>query len=93
MPVTTQKKTMTYAEWEAKGLELFGPDQMSWRFVCPCCRHIQSIQECKDAGGPDSALAFSCIGRWSGTSVRRSGKGPARATMPAADCFSSIRWP
>jgi hypothetical protein len=58
---------------------LFGKDEMKWRFVCPVCKHVQSIQDYKDAGAPKDAVAFSCVGRWidrSRSVVTGKGKGP-----------------
>jgi hypothetical protein len=55
---------MTYEEWYAKGENLFGPDIMRWRFVCPSCGHVASVQEWKNAGAPEGAVAFGCIGRY-----------------------------
>lgn len=57
---------MTHQEWEAQGTALFGPDQMQWRFKCPSCGHIASVQDWKDAGAPQNTVAFSCVGRWAG---------------------------
>lgn len=39
-------------------------DPNEWRFVCPVCKHEASVSEYRAAGAPDSAIAFSCIGRW-----------------------------
>lgn len=55
---------ITYAEWQAEGEALFGPDQLKWKFVCPVCGHIASVAEWKTAGAPLLAAGFSCIGRW-----------------------------
>lgn len=52
------------AEWIAEGKRLFGHDWMKWRFVCPGCGHIASVQDWKDAGAGEGAVAFSCVGRW-----------------------------
>ena len=60
----------TLEEWRAKAAELFGTDFMKWKFVCPVCRHVASVQDWKDAGAPEDAAAFSCIGRWAGVSPR-----------------------
>ncbi len=54
---------MTHAEWLAEGTRRFGPDQMKWRFVCPVCRHVASVEDWKTAGASESEVAFSCIGR------------------------------
>lgn len=43
---------MTRDEWSAEGRKRFGDDQMQWRFVCPACGHVASVQDYKDAGAP-----------------------------------------
>lgn len=60
----SQPTRMTKAEWMAEGLRRFGPDQLQWRFVCPVCGYVQSAKDYKDAGAPQPAVAFSCVGRW-----------------------------
>lgn len=55
---------MTHNEWYAKGEQLFGADIMQWKFICPSCGHTASVQDWKDAGAPEGAVAFSCIGRY-----------------------------
>jgi hypothetical protein len=55
---------MTLDEWHATGEQLFGPDIMQWKFVCPSCGHVASVQDYKDAGAPEGAVAFSCVGRY-----------------------------
>ncbi len=58
-------------EWLAEGERLFGTDRTKWRFVCPSCGHVQSVEdfiELKRLGiltvDVDSVVAFSCIGRF-----------------------------
>lgn len=58
------QRRMTEAEWNAEGERRFGTDRMKWRFVCPSCGYIASVQEWKDAGAGSGAVAFSCVGRW-----------------------------
>jgi hypothetical protein len=57
---------MTFQEWQAEAIRRFGIDVMKWKFVCPCCNHVQSVQDYKDAGAPETAVGFSCVGRWAG---------------------------
>lgn len=56
--------TMTRDEWHAEGQRLFGDDIMQWKFVCPACGHVASVQDWKDAGATEGAVAFSCVGRY-----------------------------
>jgi len=53
---------MTREEWVADGERRFGPDKKKWRFVCPVCKRVTSVQEWLDAGAPAEA-AYSCVGR------------------------------
>jgi hypothetical protein len=57
---------MTIDEWKSMGAELFGPDTNNWRFVCPSCHHVASVADWKNAGAPEGAIGFSCVGRWAG---------------------------
>lgn len=54
----------THAEWTAEAGRRFGADPMGWRFVCPSCGHVAAVREWRDAGAPEGAVAFSCVGRW-----------------------------
>jgi hypothetical protein len=56
--------TMTRDEWLAEAERRFGPDPMNWRFVCPVCKHVASVADWRDAGAPEGAVAYSCVGRW-----------------------------
>lgn len=57
-------RDITYAEWITEAKQKFGADVDAWRFVCPACKHIQCIADMKGAGVPETAWAFSCMGRW-----------------------------
>jgi hypothetical protein len=58
----TQRAT-THAQWLAEARSRFGADPMKWRFVCPSCGHVASIQDWGTAGAGEGEVAFSCIGR------------------------------
>ena len=64
--MSTSQETYTLSEWRAKAIELFGEDFMKWKFVCPICGHVATVQDWKDAGAPAKSAAFSCVGRWVG---------------------------
>lgn len=62
-------KKMTLTEWETLGEQLFGKDRMKWKFVCPGCGNIQSVEEFrkyKDQGAEPSSAYQKCIGRYAG---------------------------
>lgn len=46
-------------DWQAEAVRRFGPDQMKWKFVCPSCGHVASIQDWKDAGSGDGVMALT----------------------------------
>lgn len=60
-----KKNYKTVEEWRAEGKRLFGGDFMKWRFKCPRCGNVATVQEFKDAGakGADAACTC-CIGRY-----------------------------
>lgn len=58
------RESLSRAQWFADGTALFGPDPMNWKFVCPVCKHVATARDWKDAGAPEGAVAFSCVGRW-----------------------------
>lgn len=60
--ITIDKKS-----WETEGIKRYGKDQMQWKFRCPSCGKIQTTSDYKEAGAPETAVAFSCVGRWNGS--------------------------
>jgi hypothetical protein len=61
--------TMTKQDWIDKGIELFGPDPMNWKFVCPVCGNVQSpadFQQYKEKGATPESATNECIGRYAG---------------------------
>lgn len=63
-PFLGTRKTMTAEEWRAEGARRFGVDQMKWRFRCPSCENVMTPEDYKSAKAPETAVAFSCVGRW-----------------------------
>jgi hypothetical protein len=57
---------LTLEAWYAEGTRLFGTDRMKWRFVCPVCLHVQSVEDYRNAGATEGMVAFSCVGRATG---------------------------
>lgn len=54
---------LTQQELHAKGLELFGPDPLSWKFRCMNCRDEASLQDFIDVGADPGRAGQECIGR------------------------------
>lgn len=71
---------MTKSEWQAEGKRRFGDNHRDWKFKCPACGHVASVQDYKDAGAVAGHVAFSCIGRNLKDGPRKAfgekGKGP-----------------
>ena len=83
------KKKVTRDEWLAEGKRRFGPSIMKWKFVCPCCGHVQSVQDYMDAGAPEGAVSFSCVGRYIESSRRafQVGAGPGPCDYAGGGLF------
>lgn len=83
-------KSLTHAQWLEEGTRRFGPDYMKWKFVCPVCKHVASVQDYKDAGAPDNAVAFSCIGRYAEVKREAFGKddGPGPCNYAGGGLFA-----
>jgi len=63
-----ERKIILYDDWVTKGKTKFGEDRTKWKFKCPNCGNVQSIEDFKKAGieNPETKVFFSCIGRWTG---------------------------
>jgi hypothetical protein len=74
--------TMTHEEWKAEAIKRFGPDPLNWKFKCPSCGHVASVQDYREARAPQGAVAFSCIGRYKGSTKELGDKsgGPCNYT-------------
>ena len=65
---------MTQDEFTAEAKRRFGDSPRGWKFVCPMCGTVQSIQQLLDAviaagGKKDDVhgyIGYSCIGRFTG---------------------------
>jgi len=57
-------RELTHNEWIGEAQILFGTDPAQWAFRCPVCKHVATVQDYKNAGAPEGAVGFSCIGRW-----------------------------
>ncbi len=56
----------TRQEWLEEGKQKYGKDFKRWKFKCPACKHISSVQEFIDAGADGSSAYQECIGRVNG---------------------------
>ena len=83
--IPPELKTMTLQEWRERGRRLFGNDWRTWKFRCPVCRHVAQAGDWLDAGAPEGAIAFSCIGRWNGEG--KQGDSPVRRPAGGGPCM------
>lgn len=100
LPKPTESITqMTKEEWLAKGKRLFGEDMLKWRFVCPGCGHIQSVEDFrqyKDQGAHPNSATTVCIGRyiggksWFNDNPRKSG-GPCDYASYGLLCICPVK--
>ena len=65
-------RTITREEWMLEGKKLFGDNSYKWKFRCPKCGNVQSMQDLIKAGlfDADTRVYSSCIGRPSSCGVR-----------------------
>ena len=92
--MTTTKTQLTQptkyddpSHWHDEGHRRFGRDQMAWRFVCPACGHVTKVDDYKKAGAPESAIAFSCVGRWTDGAREAFSKGAGPCTYAGGGLF------
>lgn len=57
---------ITQKDWMDEGRQLFGEDVKQWKFVCPMCGRIASVQDFLDAGADANDAFQECIGRHTG---------------------------
>jgi len=63
------QQEITKEEWLKRGTELFGPDMLKWRFVCPACKNVAAVDDYrpyKDKGATPDSATCNCIGRHDG---------------------------
>lgn len=73
------QQELTVEQYLCEGMRRFGKDITKWKFVCPACGHVASVQDYKNAGAPEGAVGHSCIGRWTGanrSAFGEAGPGP-----------------
>jgi hypothetical protein len=59
-------RTISLEDWQKEGEKLFGKDMKKWKFKCPQCKGIQTLQEFIEIGveKPENVFFYSCIGRF-----------------------------
>lgn len=64
MEKAVERRPVDYGTWRAEAEQLFGKNELDWRFRCPVCSYEYSIRELMKAGGRLGHAGFSCIGRF-----------------------------
>lgn len=69
--MTDQPQTMPEAEWRSLGERLFGADPARWRFKCPTCGTVMSIEIARGFTDDEKArlrgswsIEQECVGRY-----------------------------
>lgn len=60
---------LTHVAWQEAGRKRYGANTSTWRFACPSCGFVATPADWREAGAPEGAIAFSCVGRWLGPST------------------------
>lgn len=63
---TQPVEAITFDEWKAEAVRRFGENPRNWKFACPCCGHIQSMEDFHRLGADINLAYFNCIGRHDG---------------------------
>jgi len=45
-----------------EGIRRFGNDPLNWKFICPICSHVASVQDFLNVGAPEGMIGIACIG-------------------------------
>jgi len=60
-------KDILVSDWENRARSFYGADQMAWKFRCPACGHVQTVEDFrryKDRGATPDGAYKNCIGRF-----------------------------
>lgn len=85
-----------HEQWLEEGKRRFGADPLQWRFVCPACGHVQTMQDFKDLHADPQRGYQECIGRvWNaqgkdGARSGLSGDGPGPCDWAAYGLFGTL---
>ena len=70
---TTKKKEQTLKEWQEEAKRLFGDNAKQWKFKCPACGHVASVQDFLNVGADANSAYQECIGRHTGKGSPKKG--------------------
>jgi hypothetical protein len=84
--------TLSFLEFMRAGTARYGPDIAGWKFRCPVCGHVQSINDFrpfKDQGATADDVRFNCLGRFLPTCRKAfGGNGPGPCDYTTGGLFN-----
>lgn len=84
-----ERRSCTLDEYIKEAFKRFGADKMLWAWKCPLCGFVQTAAMYKAAKAPESAIAFSCVGRWiDGSRKAFGGSGPGPCDYAGGGLFA-----
>jgi len=62
-------------DWKAEGERRFGKNVLEWRFKCPMCGHVATVDDFRKAGAnsPANSAYQECLGRYTGKGSPKEG--------------------
>jgi hypothetical protein len=84
---------MGFGTWRSEAVRRFGESPSSWKFKCPCCGHVQSMQDFKDLNIDPNLAYYDCIGRHDGKHfdvLMGTKPGPCNYTGGGLFCLSPL---
>ncbi|SET95427.1 hypothetical protein SAMN05421676_11245 [Salinibacillus kushneri] len=61
---------LTLNEWLEEGSKLFGENKLKWKFKCPACGHLASIEDFVEHDADPNDAYQKCIGRVNGKGTK-----------------------
>ena len=81
---------LTHAEWLEAATQLYGADPLQWKFKCPICGNVQSLEQFKQVSAKPDSTYQECIGRYLPRSERRSAFGEHGAKKIEKPCDYAV---
>jgi hypothetical protein len=74
---------LTHSEWLKESEKRYPDGNVA--FICPVCKHRQTVSEYRSVNAPDGTIGFSCIGRFLDT-CRAAFGGPGAGKERSGPC-------
>lgn len=88
-----ESEPFAFATWQNEAVRRFGESPRGWRFKCPCCGHVQSMQDFENLNADPNLAYFDCIGRHDGKHFQvamGTKPGPCNYTGGGLFCLSPV---